>query len=86
MPGRVYVGHWVATLDFSRKQRDMAWFYRGPFDEQRRQFLTDQRINFVVYGPFERRDAAWPGPTDAIPGLDLVYDANGVAIYEVVRS
>lgn len=53
-PGRVYVGHQVATLGFSAKVDDVRWFFSAPLDDDRRAFLTANRIRFVVYGPHER--------------------------------
>jgi hypothetical protein len=97
-PGRAYVGHWVATLDFVRKQREMAWFYQSPFDDQHRQFLADRHISFVVYGPHERAIGAVPptdearaggpaeahiGPCPATVCLDSVYDHDGVQVFAV---
>jgi hypothetical protein len=87
VPGRAYLGHWVATLDFARKQQEMAWFYAAPLDEERLRFLRDRQIRFVVYGPHERViGAPWPDAS-TVGGslLELVYDMDGVAIYQVRR-
>jgi hypothetical protein len=54
VPGRVFLGHWVATLDYGSKQQEMIWFYAAPLDDERLRFLRDRRITFVVYGPHER--------------------------------
>jgi hypothetical protein len=87
VPGRAYLGHWVATLDFARKQQEMTWFYAAPLDEERLRFLRDRQIRFVVYGPHERAIGA-PRPDASTAGgslLELVYDVDGVAIYQVRR-
>ena len=101
MPGRVYVGHWVATLDFVRKQREAHWFFAAPVDDERLRFLVDQRIRYIVYGPPERALGATPPPprgadipqlldqpssSRASASLRLVYDTQGVAVYEVVSE
>jgi hypothetical protein len=85
VPGRVYLGHWVATLDFARKQQEMAWFYAAPLDDERLRFLRDREIRFVVYGPHERSiGASRPdASTFGTPLLEPVYDVDGVAIYQV---
>lgn len=83
-PGRVYVGHWVATLDFERKQERMGWFYAGLLDDERRTFLSSNDIRYVVYGPHERllHSALTPPagvqPAFSAPGID-VYDVRALA-------
>lgn len=83
--GRVYAGHWVATLDFARKEREVRWFYSGSLDADRVQFLRDQGIRYVVYGPYERAlGAQIPLADDQLSeALALVEETDGVRVYAV---
>jgi asparagine N-glycosylation enzyme membrane subunit Stt3 len=78
IPGRVYVGHWVASLNFEEKRRQSRWFYAAPLDEARMHFLHEAGIRYVVYGPHER--APLP-PDDA--HLAPVYDVDSVVVFVV---
>ena len=82
IPGRVFVGHWVATLDHGPKQAATRRFYRGDLQpEERRRFLAANNIRYVVYGPIERaRGGSLP-----ILTADLVRVATyaDVTVYEV---
>jgi len=78
-PSRVYVGHWVATLDYAGKTRDVHWFYDGPLDDERLAFLARQGIRYVVYGPHERRMGGDPGES---PGIPLVFSTPGIDIFD----
>jgi hypothetical protein len=45
-PGRHYSAHFFLTVDFARKQRDVARFFQGSAAEQA-EFLRTQRIAYV---------------------------------------
>lgn len=81
--GRVYVGHWSATVDYEQKRREVAWFFAGPLDPERQAFLAARGIRYVVLGPIERMTAspAWTGFEQA--GLVPIYDVDGVVIFAV---
>ena len=83
--GRVYVGHWSATVDYLQKRRDVAWFFAGPMDSERQEFLAAHGIRYVVVGPVERMTAspAWSSGEQA--GLVSIYDADGVTIFEATQ-
>jgi hypothetical protein len=97
VPGRAYLGHWVATLNFAQKQQEMIWFYAAPLDDERLRFLRDRQIKFVVYGPHEHAIGAVRPDNSASSGsydatllgassttvLEPVYDVDGIAIYQV---
>jgi hypothetical protein len=85
MPGRVYVGHWSATVEYLRKRDEVAWLFGGDIDDDRRAFLHNQDVRYVVIGPTERRHLAWTAPSLQTSGLTPAYDADGVTIYEVTQ-
>ena len=78
IPGRVYVGHWVASLNFEQKRLQSRWFYAAPLDDARMRFLHEAGIRYVVYGPHER--APFP-PHDA--RLAPAYSADGIVVFVV---
>ena len=83
IPGRVFVGHWVGTLDFAVREHAAERFYReGDTNDAWLSFASANRIRYVVYGPRERG----LGPTDRDVQLMLrpVYAETEVVIYEVV--
>lgn len=79
-PGRVYVGHWVGTLDYGSKVSASNWFFSAPLDDERRAFLGEHGIRYVVYGPHERLLGGQPGLAE---GIERVFEAPGVEILEV---
>ncbi|MGQ9677021.1 MAG: hypothetical protein ACUVX1_15275 [Chloroflexota bacterium] len=82
VPGRVYVGHWSATMNYAAKERAMRWFYRGEGDEMSRaRFLKENNIAYVWYGPRER--ALGPPPSLSGGGLGMIYSGGDVCVYEV---
>jgi hypothetical protein len=84
MPGRVYVGHWSATVDYLRKKDEVAWLFGGDLDADRSAFLHDRDIRYVVVGPQERRHLAWTASDTQAGVLKQRYDADSVTIFEVV--
>ena len=82
-PSRVYVGHWVATLDYGTKGQQANWFYSEPLDDARIGFLQAAGIDYVVFGPHERRlgGSVREGST-----LRRVYSGSGVDLFEVVPT
>jgi hypothetical protein len=82
VPGRVFIGHPIATLQFADKEASVHWFYRqGDGQHARQQFLADNSIRYVVYGPYER--AAGASPSTSHENLRLVYATSDVSIFEV---
>jgi hypothetical protein len=79
-PGRVFIGHPIATLSYEEKVVTMRSFYRDEDPEHRRRFLVANNVRFVVYGPHERTLGAAPPSDDR--HLRPVYEADGVSIYE----
>jgi len=80
--GRVYVGHGMATFDFSAKQRAAETFYRATGNRQdRAAFLVANHIRYVFYGPEERR-LSGPDPFAGLP-LRVVYQSSEVTIFQL---
>ncbi len=81
---RVFLGHGSETVHSAEKREFVARFYDvGTDDTWRRQLLTEYGVDWVWWGPQERALGAFdPG---ACEYLDLVYDAEGHAVFEVVR-
>lgn len=72
---RVYLGHEMETLGYSKKQQNVLAFYRGAMPE-----IASQPIRWVIYGPIEREiDPGFQPPHQ----LELVYDSMGIQIYKV---
>jgi hypothetical protein len=79
-PGRVYVGHQVATLAYFDKVERMGWFFAGPLDEERLAFLRANGVRYVVYGPYERHlNPALRPPPDA----QFVFSAPDIDVIDV---
>jgi hypothetical protein len=83
--GRVYVGHWSATVEYLTKRGQVDWLYAEPIDEARLDFLVEHRVRYVVAGPIERVSERWVQSAAETPGLSLVYQSEGVSIFEVAR-
>ena len=49
----VWLGHGHQTVNFSLKMTEVKNFYQGKMGERARDFLKENRINFVFYGPEE---------------------------------
>jgi hypothetical protein len=79
VPGRVFAGHPIATVDYWEKEHTMRQFYLGD-GEARSRFLAANNIRYVVYGPHEHDKGALP-PSD--PRLEPVYATDEVLIYQV---
>ena len=72
---RAYFGHEMETLHYQTKQLETQAFFQG-----RLPGLASQPIRWVVYGLFEKELS----PTfRATANLNLVYDAQGIQIYQV---
>jgi hypothetical protein len=72
---RVYLGHEMETLDYMMKKANMLAFFQGNLPD-----LADRPIQWIVYGPTERRLAPDFQPLD---NLELVYNTKELQIYKV---
>jgi hypothetical protein len=78
---RVFLGHYNLTLNSREKGEQVAAFYSGRLaDESARRLIADERVKYVIYGPFEREISA----SFVAPGwLSLVWSASDVQVYRV---
>jgi hypothetical protein len=78
--GRVFVGQPYVTVDPVEKQRQVNMFFDpATEDEWRREFLVRWEITHVYYGLVEQG----LGPPPAGLGLQVLYQREGIIIYEV---
>jgi len=77
---RVYAGHWVYTVDLVRKSGEILRFYGTMTDVERRQFLSEQGIDYIYCGPVERALGTCPA---ASSGLVPVFRSGGTVILRV---
>jgi hypothetical protein len=80
--GRVVHGHIVATLHSEQKESLVKRFFAADTTPQQRgDLLAESRATLVAVGPRER--ALGVADLSAQPGLDLIYDQDGVQLYRV---
>lgn len=79
---RAFLGHWVETLYFEAKLKEVQRFYDAATPNAERQaLLADCDCRFVFYGPEEQGLGQFRPETASF--LRLVYAQDGVAIYAV---
>ncbi|MGH2606371.1 MAG: hypothetical protein ACRDG5_07235 [Anaerolineales bacterium] len=82
-PVRVVIGHGPETANSDVLLPAVGRFFSSAEDEERRQLLSEQGVNFVFWGPAERELGAWyPGQ---LPELIRVYVDQGYEIFRVGR-
>lgn len=82
-PVRVVIGHGPETADLDVLLPAVGRFFSSGNDEERRQLLAEQRVNYVFWGPAERELGTWnPGQ---LPDLIRVYGDQGYEIFRVSR-
>jgi hypothetical protein len=81
--GRTVHGHIVATLRSSEKEALVQRFYAEITPSERALILADSKATLVAFGPHERA----MGATDLglQPGLERIYDRDGVEFFRVQR-
>jgi len=76
----VYLGHGAITAHYAEKQQEVARFFGTQMsDEERRQFLLEKNIAYVIHGPYERALGDYPAEAAF---LQPVY-RDDVVIYKV---
>jgi len=81
---RVFVGHGPETVHFAEKMALTRRFFDTATDDAWRQdLLQEYGIDYVFWGPAERRVGGFDPQAPAY--LREVYQASGYAIFEVVR-
>jgi hypothetical protein len=79
---RVFLGEDKLTQAFEARERNVREFFSGDWDDAKRMALLKQfRVDYVFYGPDERK----LGPYDPARAAFLtpVYDRDGIQIYQV---
>jgi len=82
---RAFIGEDMLTNAIADRERDLTHFYSGEWDdEQRAGLLRRFGVDYVFYGPRERRIG--PFQPDKASFLSRVYDQGGIQIFEVKGS
>jgi hypothetical protein len=80
---RVFAGHGPETLHSAEKQDVIQGFFQPETSDSVRQWLLrDYALDYVFYGPQERKMGDWDPAT--APYLKPVYTEGGYTIYQVV--
>jgi hypothetical protein len=78
---RVFVGHGPETVYFAEKKALMACFFDAATDDAwRRDLLEEYGIDYVFWGPAERRVGDFD--PQAVSYLREIYNANGYTMFE----
>jgi hypothetical protein len=78
---RVYLGHYGQTLRSAEKGMFVTSFYRGELSDQKAfSLFTENRVTYVIYGPFERAISAGSNPPAF---LKLVQTFGDVQLFRV---
>jgi hypothetical protein len=79
-----YLAHWAQTLDFYTKSKNVDTFFSvTATGQQRRDILSQGRVDYVFFGPAEKELGA--NPEASVSSLRLVYSNNLVTVYQVER-
>lgn len=78
-----YIGHNIQTIQYQQKLYLVRhWFYGSNGDVERKEaFLRDQHINFVFWGPNEKKRGLFS--PDELPSLHLVHQEGDIGVYQV---
>jgi hypothetical protein len=74
---RVYLGHAMETLHYEEKLEIVRSYFDGALPAQ---WIQDQPVRWVIYGPYEQRIA--PGFIPG-PNLELAWEGEGIRIFRV---
>jgi hypothetical protein len=79
----VFIGHWVETNNYQEKQIKAMWFFGdNNKDQQKKEFLTNSRIDYIFYSDIEEKMGDF-NPSEK-SYLKNVYDQNNVKIFKVL--
>lgn len=82
---RVFIGHWIETVDFTAKIEQARRFYQNETSEEwRADFLEASGIRYIWYDPHARKFGPW-NPAEA-NHLTRVFDSDTVQIFRVERG
>jgi hypothetical protein len=76
---QVIYGHPFETVQAEAEKQAVTDFYQSLSETEANQFLSVRRIDFIFYGPRERR---W-GTLPISEGIKLVFETGDVQIYQV---
>lgn len=80
----VYLGHNPETPHFGEREQNVKNFFSfTQTEEQAKQFLKENRIGYVFYGPQEKDESGWKNPPYSF--LRPAYNTYYVTIYEVIK-
>jgi hypothetical protein len=83
-PVRVLIGHGPESIGLSNMQPLAEAFYRAnTSDQQRQNFIVQNRINLIYWGPSERALGAWN--PDSSPFLQLAFKINDISVFRVAN-
>jgi hypothetical protein len=80
---RVYAGHWVNTIDLTRKHDEIARFFSTMDNAERLEFVRNKGITYLYCGPVERSLGSCPVNEAVFP---LVYQNGTITIMKVVGN
>jgi hypothetical protein len=79
---RSFVGHGPQSVHSDMRRDQVRAFFNGTLSaEARLALLREHQVRFIFYGPSER--ALGNASPDDLPDVQLIYDQDGVQIYEV---
>jgi hypothetical protein len=79
---RVFMGHWIETVDFDTKVAQIRQFYDGATDDEWRQnFLKDIGAVYIWYDDDARALGDWNPATAKY--LDVVFESGNLTIFRL---
>lgn len=84
-PLRVLIGHGPETVGLDELLPEVAEFYEDEAsDSYRLELLSNYEVDYVFFGPAERRLGSWvPKQTDF---LELLFESNGYSVFRVIND
>lgn len=82
---RVFVGHFVETVDFERKKQEATDYFTDNFTMgTAEEWLKNANIGYILYGPYEKGDKLFEIDTQQY--LSKIYEVGEVEVYEVIGA
>ncbi|MDP3994424.1 MAG: hypothetical protein Q8P91_01150 [bacterium] len=80
---KVYIGHKIQTIDFGKKNSFLADFFTTLSDQERKQFLKEQNINYLFFGKDDYFLRLGDFKAEEKNYLKKIYENQAVTIYSV---